>query len=185
MPENYSRGWLENHRIYNTAVTLKVAKEIGYFENVEFLRYIPNYSQAGARDYLYLVDDKWQVTVNSRRYGYSEYFDNYIVEELVDVEAKQKAFGRRVARLSKEADVPWEVGVFAGHLEEDDEVISVLTAVKAAKGTADEKQNMQLTSESGIEQRTAVFVQLLGDTWEKLNCHGQRSIQTLATYLAS
>ena len=185
MPENFSRGWLENHRLYNTAVTLKVAKEIGYFENVEFLRYIPNFSQAGARDYLYLVDDKWQVTVYSKRYGFSEYFENYIIEELVDVEAKQKAFGRRVARLAKEADVPWEIGVFAGHLEEDDEVISVLTAIKAAKGNIDENQSTQLSSETNPEQRTAVFMQLLGDIWQKLNCHGQRSITTLASYLVS
>ena len=100
MPENFSRGWLENHRLYNTAVTLKVAKQIGYFDNVEFLRYIPNYSQAGAKDYLYLIDDKWQVTVSSKCYGYSEYFDNCIIEELVDVEAIKNADVMATAELS-------------------------------------------------------------------------------------
>ena len=175
--------WLETHRLFNTTVTLRIAKEIGYFNKFDFLRAVSNYSKSGGKDYLYLIDEKWLVTINTRTYGFSEFFYKYSVEEIVEIESKQKEFGRRVARLAQKVDIPWAIGVFAGHHESDEEVIKVLTALKAAKGTADDAQSLKLTSASNSEQRTAIFEQLLGETWHQLNCRGQKATSTLANYL--
>lgn len=177
--------WLETHRLFNTAVTLRITKEIGYYDKFDFLRSIVDYSSSRGKNYLYLIDEKWLITIYTRTFGFSEFFYKYSIEEIVDVESKQKEFGRRVARLAQEVDIPWEIGVFAGHLESDEEVIEVLTAIKTAKGTANDDQSLQLTSAINSEQRTAVFEQILGKTWHQLNCKGQKATSTLANYLVN
>ena len=93
----------------------------------------------------------------------------------------QKAYGRRVARLAKATGVPWNVAVFAGNIADDAEAIEVLKAVKAAKGTANESLQWELSC--GIGRRVAAIEMMLGDTWHKLSCSGQKQTTTLADYL--
>ncbi len=53
--------------------------------------------------------------------------------------------------------------------------------LKSARGTADEDMQWELSC--GIGRRTAAIEALLGDTWRKLNCSGQRQTTILANYL--
>ena len=178
---NALNEWAESHKVYSREITLRIAEELGHFEKVKFLRSVSRWVGTGYKNYLYVIDDKWQVTVSANNYSGGDFYDSYQIEDYTKIVAQQKAFGRRVARLARKAGVPWNIGVFVGHIEEDDEAVSILKHVKSARGTADEELQHELSC--GIGRRTAAIKQLLGETWEKLSCSGQRQTTILAYYL--
>lgn len=180
---NAENEWAETHIVYSREITLRLAEELGHFEKVEFLRSVSRWVGTGYKNDLYVIDDKWQVTVSANNYDSwsGSFYASYTIEDYTKIVAQQKAFGRRVARLAKKAGVPWNIGVFVGHIEEDEEAVSILKQVKSARGTADEDMQWELSC--GIGRRTAAIEALLGDTWRKLNCSGQRQTTILADYL--
>lgn len=180
---NAENEWAETHIVYSREITLRLAEELGHFEKVEFLRSVSRWVGTGYKNDLYVIDDKWQVTVSANNYDSwsGSFYASYTIEDYTKIVAQQKAFGRRVARLAKKAGVPWNIGVFVGHIEEDEEAVSILKQVKSARGTADEYMQWELSC--GIGRRTAAIEALLGDTWRKLNCSGQRQTTILADYL--
>lgn len=109
------------------------------------------------------------------------FFASHKIEDYSQVVASEKAFGRRVARMAKAAEVPWEIAVFAGHIASDEEAIQILKQIKSARGTADEYLQWELGC--GIARRTTAIEELLGETWKKLRCRGQKQTTTLAKYL--
>ena len=164
--------WAEEHRVYNREITLALLKSLGHFEKVEV--------DCTARDHVYVIDGKWQVTVidNGCR------GENYYVEDYANVIARKKFFGRRVARLAKAAEVPWEVAVFAGYIEEDQEAIQILKEVKASRKNV--TAYLREEPSHGIGRRVAAIEEILGrSTWINLRCRGQRATYTLAKYLAN
>ena len=178
---NAENEWAETHTVYSREITLRLAEELGHFEKVKFLRSVSRWVGTGYKNYLYVIDDKWQVTVSANNYSGGDFYDSYQIEDYTKIVAQQKAFGRRVARLARKAGVPWNIGVFVGHIEEDDEAVSILKQIKSARGTADEDLQWELSC--GIGRRTAAIKQLLGETWEKLSCSGQIQTSTLADFL--
>lgn len=179
--KNRINVWAEAHLVHSREVTLRLREELGEFQVVRFLKSYSRWAGTGHRNYVYVVDEKWQVTVVGNCYSGGEFYDSYQIEDYAKIVASQKAYGRRVARLAKAAGVPWNVAVFAGNIADDAEAIEVLKAVKAAKGTANEDLQWELSC--GIGRRTAAIEALLGDTWRKLNCSGQRQTTILADYL--
>lgn len=179
--KNRINSWAEAHLVHTRAVTLRLREKLGEFQTVRFLKSYSRWAGTGYRNYVYLVDEKWQVTVVGNCYSGGEFYDSYQIEDYTKIVASQKAYGRRVARLARAAGVPWNIAVFAGNIADDSEAIEVLKAVKAAKGTADRDLQWELTC--GIGRRVAAIEQMLGDTWQKLSCSGQRQTTTLAEYL--
>ena len=173
--------WAENHNVYSREITLRLIVELGYFEKVEFLRSVSRWVGTGYKDYIYVIDGKWQVTVSANNYSGGDFYDSYQIEDYTKIVARQKAFGRRVARLAKAAGVPWNIAVFVGHIENDEEAVSILKQVKSVRGTADESMQWELSC--GIGRRTSAIEALLGETWRKLNCSGQKQTTILADYL--
>lgn len=53
--------WAENHNVYSREITLRLIEELGYFEKVEFLRSVSRWVGTGYKDYIYVIDGKWQV----------------------------------------------------------------------------------------------------------------------------
>ena len=94
---------------------------------------------------------------------------------------EKKSFGKRVSLLAKRAGVPWEVAVFAGQVADDNEAVNILKAIKLAKNNITEDLSYELSY--GINRRVDALSKVLGTTWEKLNCKGQRQTSTLASYL--
>lgn len=180
---NEKNAWADDHLVHSRAVTLRLAIDLGRFSKVEFMRSVLPSSGTGHINYIYLIDNKWQVTVDGNLYNKTGGHNGYTIEDYTKIVAKQKAFGRRVARLAKIVDVPWNIATFVGHIESDEEAIVILKQIKAAKGTADENICRELSR--GIERRTGAIELLLGETWEKLNCVGQRQTRDLANYLLS
>lgn len=178
---NAENGWAKTHTVYSREITLRLAEELGYFDKVEFLRSESRWAGTGYKNYLYVIDGKWQVTVSANTYCEGRFYDTYKIADYGKIVAQQKAFGRRVARLAKKAGVPWNIGVFVGQIAEDNEAVALLKQVKAARGTADANQQYELSC--GIGRRTAAIEALLGDNWSKLNCSGQRQTSILAGYL--
>ncbi len=181
---NAENEWAEAHIVYSRGITLSLVRELGHFKEVKFLRSMSRWVGTGYVDYIYVIDNKWQVTVSANSIYYDGSFHNtYTVQDYSKVVAQEKAFGRRVARLAKRAGVPWNVGVFVGHIVDDDEAISILKQIKSVRGTADLDLQHELLR-CGIGRRTAAIEYLLGDTWKKLNCKGQNQTTILADYLS-
>ncbi len=179
--KNRINAWSEAHLVHTRAVTLRLREELGEFKSVRFIKSYSRWAGTGYRNYVYVIDEKWQVTVVGNCYSGEEFYDSYQVEDYTKIVASQKAYGRRVARLAKIAGVPWHIAVFAGNIADDGEAIEVLKVVKAAKGTADE--NLQWELSCGIGRRCAAIGALLGEAWQKPPCSGQRQTTTLANYL--
>lgn len=179
---NAKNEWAETHTLYNREITLRLVKDLGYFNKVEFLYSVSRWVGTGYKDYLYVVDRKWLVTVSANNHSGGDFYDSYKVEDYTKIVAQHKAFGRRVARLANKAGVPWNIGVFVGHIAEEDEAISILEHVKSVRGTADAEMQWELSC--GIGRRTAAIKALLGDTWSRINCSGQNKTKILANYLA-
>ncbi len=178
---NAENEWAENHLVYSRQITLRLAEELGHFENVEFLRSVSRWVGTGYKDYIYVIDGRWQVTVSANNHCGGEFYDSYRIEDYSKIVASQKAFGRRVSRLAKQAGVPWEIGVFVGNIGTDEEAVQILKQVKSARGTADESLKWELCC--GIGRRTTALETILGETWKKLNCKSQKQTKTLANYL--
>lgn len=182
---NSLNKWADAHMVFSREITLQLVEKLGYFTKVEFLRTISRMPGTGYKDYLFVIDSKWQVTVIANCYEAGDFYDTYKIEDYDEIRAKQKAFGRRVAKLAKEADVPWHIGVFVGHIEQDYIAVAILRAIKYYKETyMTEKIRREL--KCGIKRRTSAIIQLLGDElWESLHCDGQNQTSTLAYYLLS
>lgn len=180
---NAENEWADAHKVYSRDVTLQLKAELGQFSTVRFLREVVYAPGTGYRAYIYVVDEKWQVTVDAGEYDSrtGKFYASHKVEDYTKVVASEKAFGRRASRMAKAAEVPWEIAVFVGHIASDEEAVSILKQVKSARGTADERLQWEL--KCGIGRRTAAIEALLGETWGKLNCRGQRQTTTLANYL--
>lgn len=179
---NARNEWAETHRIYSRDITLDVLDELGQFEKVKFLK-----SESGRDIYAYLIDDKWLVSVITRNITVGgEYYDTYRVSDYEAIKDRRREFGRRVARLAKKADVPWEVGVFAGNIADEDEAVEVLKRVKYAKEHYANYTEIRYELSCGIGRRTAAIEYVLGEElWHKLDCSGQNQTSTLAWYLSS
>ena len=106
-------------------MTLRLREELGEFQTVRFVKSYSRWAGTGYRNYVYVVDEKWQVTVVGNCYSGGEFYDSYQVEDYTKIVASQKAYGRRVAAIEM----------------------------------------------------------MLGDTWHKLSCSGQKQTTTLADYL--
>ena len=170
--------------VYSEEITLALRKELGEFANVEFVNVYSRQPGTGYRNYVYLIDGKWQVTVITNRYSqFSGFYDDYEVEDYATIVEKKKAFGRRVDRLAKAAGVPWNIAVMAGHITDAAEAIELLKRVKSAKAFVSEEYRTELGC--GINRRTFALEKLLGDDWRKLTCKGQKQTTTLAEYLAA
>lgn len=179
---NAENEWAEAHKVYSRDITLRLAKELGHFEKVEFLRSVSRWVGTGYKNYIYVVDGKWQVTVSANNYSDGNFYDSYHVEEYAPIVASQKAFGRRVGRLAKAAGVPWNVAVFVGNIADDTEAIAILNAVKASRARVFSDTAYELSC--GIGRRVAAIQFVLGDElWGKLSCRGQQQTKTLANYL--
>ena len=176
--------WAEDHLVYDRNVTFRLREEVGDFTKVRFLRTISHAPGTGYKSHIYVVDEKWQVTVTSGVYDQrtGEFYASYAVEDYATIVASQKSFGRRVSRMAKVAGVPWEIGVFVGHIADENEGIEILKSIKAARGTADKSLEWEL-GHCGIARRTAAIEELLGENWGKLKCRGQNQTTTLANYL--
>lgn len=179
--EKERNAWADSHLVHTRAVTLRLCEELGKFHTVRFVKSYSRWAGTGYRNYVYVIDEKWQVTVVGNCYSDGEFYDSYQIEDYAKIVASQKAYGRRVARLARNAGVPWNIAVFAGNIADDAEAVEVLKVVKAAKGTADKDLRWELTC--GIGRRVAAIEQMLGDIWQKLSCSGQRQTTTLADYL--
>ena len=179
--KNRINAWAEAHLVHTRAVTLRLREELGEFQTVRFLKSYSRWTGTGYRNYVYVIDEKWQVTVVGNCYSGGEFYDSYQIEDYTKIVASQKAYGRRVARIARQAGVPWKIAVFAGNIADDGEAVEVLKAVKAARGTADEAISWELSC--GIGRRVSAIEQMLGDTWQKLSCSGQNQTTTLAYYL--
>lgn len=178
---NEENEWAEAHLVYDRETTLRIAMELGQFENVEFVRSNSRWTGTGYKDYIYVIDGRWQVTVSANNYNTGTFYNSYSIEDYSKIVAQRKAFGRRMKRLSRQANVPWNIAVIAGHIESDKEAISILNLVKKARGTADKDLQWELSC--GIGRRTAALETILGENWRKLDCSGQNRTTTLANYL--
>ena len=179
--KNRINAWAESHLVHTRAVTLRLREELGEFQTVRFIKSYSRWAGTGYRNYVYVIDEKWQVTVVGNCYSGGEFYDSYQVEDYTKIVASQKAYGRRVARLAKAAGVPWNIAVFAGNIASDEEAINVLKSVKQVKGSADADLSWELSC--GIGRRVTAIEQMLGETWNKLSCSGQKQTKTLADYL--
>lgn len=168
---NSRNEWADKHLVHNREITLRICKKIGEFENVEFVKSISCWPGTGYKDYIYIIDNKWQVSVSA---------NGYYLEDYNQKKEKKKVFGKKVSRLAKQAGVPWKIAVFVGEADEE-EAISILEQVKSARGTANAELQWELSC--GINRRTKALEELLGETWKKLNCSGQNRTTTLANYL--
>ena len=179
--KNRINAWAEAHMVRSRSVTLRLREELGEFQTVRFVKSYSRWTGTDYRNYEYVIDEKWLVTVAGNCYSGGGFYDSYQIEEYAKVVASQKAYGRRVARLAKAAGVPWNIAVFAGDIADDKEAIEVLRSVKQAKGTADPDTRGDLSC--GIGRRVYALEQMLGESWRKLSCSGQRQTTTLANYL--
>ena len=170
--------------VYSEEITLALRKKLGEFKNVKFLNVYSRQPGTSYRNYVYLIDGKWQVTVITNCYSqFSGFYDDYEVEDYSLIVENKKAFGQRVARLAKAAGVPWNIAVMAGNISDDTEAIELLKRVKGAKAFVSEEYRTELGC--GINRRSLALEKLLGDDWRKLTCKGQKQTTTLAEYLAA
>ena len=54
-------AWAEAHKVYSREITLRLAKELGYFTEVKFLRSVSRWVGTGYKDYIYVIDGKWNL----------------------------------------------------------------------------------------------------------------------------
>lgn len=57
----------------------------------------------------------------------------------------EKTFGKRVELLSKEADVPWNIGIIVGDIPDDNDAINILKIIKASQNTTDTLARYELS----------------------------------------
>ena len=185
MTQAEKKAWATTHLVHSEEITLALLDRIGQFYKVEFLRSYSRQTGTGYRNKVYLVNDKWQVTVITNCYCQENgsFFDRFEVEEYAPIVERKKAFGHRVARLAKAAGVPWNIAVMAGNISDDAEAIELLKRVKGAKALVSKEYKTELGC--GINRRTWALEKLLGDDWRKLTCKGQKQTTTLAEYLAA
>lgn len=180
--KNRINAWADAHMVHSREVTLRLREVLGDFDRVRFVTSYTRQPGTGYRNKVFVIDEKWQVTVSTNNYSSGGFYSSYRVDDYTKICAQQKYFGRRVARLAKKAGVPWNIGIFVGHIEDDDEAISILRHVKNARGTASEDLQYELSC--GIGRRTDAIAEILGETWaKKLDCSGQKQTRTLANYL--
>ena len=181
---NSANRWAEMHLIYDRETTLRLREELGEFKKFEFIKSYSRWAGSGYKNYVYIIDGKWQVTVSANNQERGKFYTSYIIEEYSKIVAQRKVFGRRVARLAKQAGVPWDIAVFVGYIESDEEAIETLKQVKESTKKVDEDLKWELSC--GIGRRTAAIQYILGeDTWRKLKCSGQNQTAILADYLSA
>lgn len=176
--------WADMHLVYDRETTLRLREELGEFKKFEFIKSFSRWAGSGYKNYVYVIDDKWQVTVSANNYEHGKFYTSYIIEDYSKIVAQRKVFGRRVARLAKQAGVPWDIAVFVGYIESDEEAIETLKQVKESTKKVDEDLRWELSC--GIGRRVFAIQHILGEeTWEKLDCRGQSRTATLADYLSA
>lgn len=175
---NEEIAWRKDHMVYSDQITKELVEEIGHFNSFRYVRSYSRMVGTGYKDHEYVIDEKWEVVVHA---GNGDY---YTLSDYSKEVERKKAFGRRVAKLSKKAGVPWNIGVFAGYIKDDNEAVEILKKVKSFHSKATEKQSYELGC--GIGRRTSAIVEIIGEeTFDKLYCSGQNATQTLASYLAN
>ncbi len=179
---NERNKWADSHMVWNRETTLYLARKLGRFSDVKFLKTITSPAGRGYNDYLFLIDNHWQVKV----FGDSAPKGQCYLTEIKDycqIQNQKKEFGRRASKRAKKADVPWKIAVFAGNIASDEEAVEILKKIKATVPVSDEALIWELTK-CGIGRRTAAIKNVLGeDVWTQLKCNGQKQTRTLALYL--
>ena len=166
--KNEQIKWAKAHLIWDLAITLEIAKEIGNFEKVRRLETMN-----------FLVEEKWLITVSLDRETFKYYFE---IEDYSSVLKARKEFGRRASRRAKLAGVPWKIGTLVNDIEDDSYAVTILKSIKASVGTADTKLSHELSC--GIALRTEALKKMLGASWDALSIqHSQAKTTALAHYL--
>ena len=170
-------------RVYSDEITERLRAEIGDFKEVANLGTRARQVGTDYKDYLYVLDGKWLVTVGANHFDHQDgLYDSLTIQNYQEVQMQRRLFGRRAAYLSKQARVPWNVGAMVAHLTDDAEAIHTLEAIRAKRGTPDEAQAWELSC--GIGRRTRAMQEILGEEiWSKLDCNGQKRTMILADYL--
>ena len=179
--KNHINNWVKTHKVYNREITLKLREELGEFSEVRVIKPSGREAKEDLQTFVYMIDESWMVTVYKNPLAHGEVYESYKIEDFTKFIASQKAFDRRIARLAKAANVPWEIAEFARNIDSDDEAIKVLKAVKAVRGTLSTELRKALSEKT--ENRVSTIKLLLGNTWWRLSCKGQQQIKTLANYL--
>ncbi len=173
--------WANSHMVHTREITIRLRDELGEFITVKQLKSYSHCAETGDWNYVYLIDGKWQVTVTTNNYSGGGFHDSYRIEDYKKILAKKKAFGRRIKWISKKAGVPWNIGVFVGHIKNEGEAIFLLKKIRFAKESVDESLRWKLAGD--ITDRTIAFETLLGNAWKKIKCSGYRQTKILADYL--
>jgi len=183
--------WVDSHRVHSRNVTRDIVKKIGRFETFRKEEKCAQMSGTSYYTFYYVIDEKWLVTVRhlGRGVKYQLLVEDYkeAMEKRAEASrcrlATEKYFGRLADRRSKAAGVPWGVAILVGHIESDEEALSVLNEVKEKHL----QNEFPCTKDDLIYNREHVATALhnvLGDTWYKLDCHGQKRYTYLVNYLA-
>ena len=179
--------WADAHLVRNRDITRALIKKLGFFEKVEFLKSVSRWTGTGYRDNLYVLDDKWLVTVHCNEYTGSGFVDTFEFSDYQEVRNREKEFGRRASKLAKITEVPWKIAVMAGHIEDDDEAIEVLRKIRRARTAflKDPDPDYLIELDCGYERRNAAINALLEEeVLRQLDCTSQKRTRDLAMYMA-
>lgn len=178
--ENPLEAWAKSHKVLSDFITVSLCDELGPWDKAQVLKTWSQQPGTCYKSHILNIDDKYLVKFCSS--GPDE-ISLITVEKYSDYVKAQKSFGRRVSKLSREADVPWKIGVFAGNIASDKDAIMVLKKIREATPVEDSDLLWELSC--GINRRNEAIKQVLGEEiFSLLSCKGQNQTKTLALYLS-
>lgn len=173
--------WAKSHIILSLDVTLRIAAKIGYFKKVEAIGFCSRTTGNQGRNYLFLVNNKWQITVMKDLDDVDgNTHDFFKIENYQEIRVRCKAFGKRVSHLTNLAEVPWELGLVVAHIEDDKEALRVLHIIKKFKGNC-AKYAKELTASP--LRRSAALHEIFGSYFCEIDISSNRKQDALINYL--
>ena len=180
---------------------LKIVRQIGFFSKVEVIK---GWRHGQSESNVFLIDDKWQVTMtwdegNRSSIGAtvnSEWRepDSFVIEDYAKIRAQQKESGRTARKRSEATGVPFDIAFYVDHIKDDEKAKKILTYIKEAKKDSSKKELLdELRIDRDIRKRFRVttLANILTSNssseniWDEINGQtlGKKKLNRLMNYL--
>lgn len=165
--------------IYTDSVTKKVSKKIG--EEIITVKKMGEYSRVpktGYKNYFFLVNGTFYVTVEANVKTPLGYSDKVTVEMYSDVKKREEEFGQKMNYRAESAGVPWNIAKLTASIEDDAEAVLELIKLKTLATSIDSSTTDLLKN---VYSRNKCISELLSGY--RLTCKSQAARDNVASFL--
>lgn len=170
--------------ILNKALTQEVSSTIG--EEIIVADFIESHQRNGKgnqRNLIFIVNDKYKVTVQLNVFNGTSYETCWNAEKLSKEEIENRMFGRRISEISKEGEVPWNIGIMVAHIEDKETAVNLLKHINNCRPMA--HNNFKNELHGDLRQMVSAIKKVIGEeNWRKLRCNNEEQLAIFAHYLA-